>query len=157
MICPFPVLLHFQIPLVFTSWKSFRKTGHCGMFFPLSDDKHWFVWDNSKRRTGNPRQIQSKTKFSLRKYPRIFFSNKFFSNNFFFWLNFVSDWILIRTAFVSDWILSQTEFVSDWICLGLNFVSDWIYLRLNFISDWICLRLILSRITYRSCISYAII
>ena len=39
----------------------------CGMYIPLSDDKHQFVRDNSKKGTGNLRQIQSKTKLSPRK------------------------------------------------------------------------------------------
>ena len=38
------------------------------MYIPLSDDKHRKVRDSSKKRTGNPTQIQSETKFS----PRIF-------------------------------------------------------------------------------------
>ena len=73
---------------------------HCGMYTLLSDDKHRKVRDSSRKCTGNLRQIQSETKFSL----RIFSDGQ---KKFFF----------------------QTEF-----CLGLN----------------------LSRITYRSCISYAI-
>ena len=28
----------------------------CGIYVPLSDDKHLFVRDNSKKCTGNPRQ-----------------------------------------------------------------------------------------------------
>ena len=31
-------------------------THHCGMYVPLSDDKHRKLRDSSKKRTGNPRQ-----------------------------------------------------------------------------------------------------
>ena len=51
----------------------------CGMYIPLSDNKHRKVRDNSKKHTGNPRQIQSETKCSL----RIFFQwseKNFFSD-----------------------------------------------------------------------------
>ena len=67
------------------------------MYIPLSDDKHQKVRDSSKKHTGNPRQIQSKTKCS----PRQNAVQEFFPDDwkFFFW----------------------TEF-----CLGLNFVSDYI-------------------------------
>ena len=82
----------------------------CGMYIPLSDDKHRFVRDSSKKHTGNPRQIQSETKFSLRKYPRIFFLvTIFFSNKIFFPIKNFSD----------------KNFVLDWICHGLNFVSSY--------------------------------
>ena len=37
------------------------------MYIPLSDDKHPKVRDSSKKHTGNPRQIQSETKCSLRQ------------------------------------------------------------------------------------------
>ena len=40
---------------------------HCGMYIPLSDDKHRKVQDSSKKRTGNPRQIESETKCSSRQ------------------------------------------------------------------------------------------
>ena len=53
------------------------------MYIPLSDDKHGKVGDSSKKRTGNPRQIQSETKCSPRqKFSlRIFFQ---WSEFFFF-------------------------------------------------------------------------
>ena len=65
----------------------------CGMYIPLSDDKHQKVRDSSKQHTGNLRQIQSKTKCS----PRQNSVQEFFSDG---WEK-------------SSW----TEF-----CLGLNFV-----------------------------------
>ena len=40
----------------------------CGMYIPLSDDKHRFVRDNSKKCTGNPRKIESKKKKCGKKF-----------------------------------------------------------------------------------------
>ena len=68
------------------------------MYIPLSDDKHQKVRDNFKKHTGNPRQIQSETKFSLRIF------SQWLGKNFFF-----------QTEFCLGLHLSQTEF-----CLGLH-------------------------------------
>ena len=81
------------------------------MYVPLSDDKHRFVRDSSKKRTGNPRQ-NSVPRQNLR-----IFSGKFF---------FCDKKIL---CFYLRLNLSRTKF-----CLGLNFVSDYIP-QLYFISN----------------------
>ena len=64
---------------------------YCGMYIPLSDDKHRKVRDSSKKCTGNQRQIQSENFFPM-------------VGIFFFGLNFVL-----------GLNLSWTEF-----CLGLH-------------------------------------
>ena len=72
----------------------------CGMYIPLSDDKHRKVRDSSKKRTGNPRQNAVW---------------EFFSNGqkiFFFQLNFVLDCICLGLNFVSDYI-RQLYFVCN--------------------------------------------
>ena len=51
---------------------------HCGMYIPLSDDKHRFVWDNSKNALRNRDKILSETKFGPRKNPKTFFDKYFF-------------------------------------------------------------------------------
>ena len=76
---------------------------YCGIYIPLSDDKHRKVRDSSKKCLGNPRQIQSETKCSPRQNSVWEFFSDGEKNNFF-----------------------QTEF-----CLRLNFVSDWICLGLH--------------------------
>ena len=50
--------------------KGQTSSHYCGMYIPLSDDKHRKVRDSSKKRTGNPRQIQSEAKCSLRIFFR---------------------------------------------------------------------------------------
>ena len=69
------------------------------MYIPLSDDKHWFVRDNSKKVPWKS-ETTSKTKFSPRHCLR---------------LDFVSDSILSWTEFYLGLDLSRTEF-----CLGLH-------------------------------------
>ena len=69
------VLTHSKTP-----WNN-----NCGMYIPLSDVKHWFVRNSSKKA-----HWKSEKKFSDN-----FFSNK----NIFLKLNFVLDWILPRTEF----------------------------------------------------------
>ena len=75
---------------------------HCGMYIPLSDDKHRFVRDSSKKVHWKS-ETMFETKFILRQNLRIFFSNNLFFPR------------------KSSQILFQTEF-----CLGLDFASDYI-------------------------------
>ena len=50
---------------LFILWQRGWERFHCGIYIPLSDDKHRKVRDSSKKRTGNPRQIQSKNFFLM--------------------------------------------------------------------------------------------
>ena len=72
-------------------------------YIPLNNDKHRKVRDSSKKHTGNPRQIQSKTKCS----PRQNSVQEFFPDS---QKNFV-----FQTEFCLRLYLSWTEF-----CLGLH-------------------------------------
>ena len=74
----------------------------CGMYVPLSDDKHWKVWENSKS------ALEIQDKFSPRQNA---VQDKIQSENFF---------LMVRIFFF------KLNVVSDCICLGLNFVSDYI-------------------------------
>ena len=74
----------------------------------LSDDKHRKVRDSSKKCTGNPRQIQSETKFS----PRILCQ---WSEKNFFQTEFCLGLYLSWTEFCLRLNLSDIEF-----CLGLH-------------------------------------
>ena len=87
---------------------------HCGMYILLSDDKHQKVWDISKKRTGNLRQIQSKTKCS----PRQKSVWEFFPDGrefFFYQTEFCHGMYLSWTEFSLRLNLSRTK-----LCLGLH-------------------------------------
>ena len=100
------------------------NSNNWGMHIPLSDYKHRFVRDNSKKHIGNPRK-----KFSLRQNLRIFFPTTFL-----FWWKFFPDKKKIFAGKKTLGFCLGLNFVSDWICLGLNFVSDYI-MQLYFVCN----------------------
>ena len=75
------------------------KSTDCGMYIPLSDDKHRKVRDSSKKCTGNLRQRQNAVQ------------DKIQSENFFRW----SEFFFFQSEFCLGLNLSRTEF-----CFGLH-------------------------------------
>ena len=66
------------------------RASYCGMYVPLTDDKHRKVRDSSKKCTGNLRQFSPRQNAVQDKIQsKIFFSNG--QEKIFFRLNFVSD------------------------------------------------------------------
>ena len=87
------------------------------MYVPLSDDKHQFVRENSKKV-----HWKSETKFSLRQNLRIFFRQKFFPDK-----NSPPPQNLLKKH---SWILSWAEF-----CLGLHTA---VVFRMQLFNSFVC-------------------
>ena len=77
-----------------TIWYRFLQFLHCGIYVPLSDDKHQFVRDSSLWALSVWEKIRDK--YFLTK---LFFPTKKFFLGFFLGLHFVSDCILSWTEF----------------------------------------------------------